>query len=129
MSDTIVFKIAPEGFSPSMELFALGKITEGCESIYKNKEMYLQSIPALENMLNGMGYDFMGKNDLKSALQVLELNTKLFPNSSNVFDSYGEALRKNGDTKSAINNYRQSIILNPNNANGKRALKEMDAEM
>ncbi len=62
-------------------------------------------------------------------LHVFQLNTELYPESYNVYDSYGEALLKNGDRDKAIKNYRQSLILNPDSQSGKRVLQEIGVEM
>ena len=65
-----------------------------------------------ENVLNTLGYSYMDKN-LPAALALLKLNVDLFPQSSNVYDSYGEALVKNNQKDLAIENYKKSIELNP----------------
>ena len=44
-----------------------------------------------------------------------KLNIELFPKSSNVYDSYGEALLKQGDKEKTIENYSKSVELNPAN--------------
>lgn len=75
--------------------------------------------------INALGLQFLRKEDFPEAIAILELNTELFPNSSNTFDSYGEALLKKGDTTVAIANYRQSIVLNPNNEYGISVLENL----
>ncbi|MFO7613109.1 MAG: DUF3471 domain-containing protein, partial [Bacteroidales bacterium] len=47
------------------------------------------------------------------------------PASYNVYDSYGEALLKNGDKDLAIENYKKSVELNPANSDGIQALQKM----
>jgi hypothetical protein len=127
--ETVTFDRAPETYVPAMELFAQGEIESGCAAVRKDRDIYLKYVPTLENMLNTFGYDFMRKEDLKSALQVLKLNTELYPESYNVYDSYGEALLKNGDRDKAIQNYRRSLILNPDSQSGKKALRELGVEI
>ena len=77
-----------------------------------------------EDELNFIGYDLIGKqfafhlpvvNHYQEALQVFKLNTELFPQSWKAYDSYGEALLKNGNKAEAIKMYKKSIELNPNN--------------
>ena len=46
----------------------------------------------------------------------------------NVHDSYGEALRKNGDVENAIINYQKSVELNPDNEHAKEMLEELTVE-
>ena len=59
------------------------------------------------------------------ALEVLKLNTLLFPNSFNTYDSYGEALANVGKKEEAIMMYKKSIALNPANEGGKKALEQL----
>ena len=49
----------------------------------------------------------------------------MFPDSSNVYDSLGEAYMKNGDKEPAIANYKKSLELNPKNENGAAMLKKL----
>ena len=53
----------------------------------------------------------------------------MFPSSSNVYDSYGEALLKNGDKDLAIENYKKSVELNPANSDGIQALEKMGVKL
>jgi CubicO group peptidase (beta-lactamase class C family) len=59
------------------------------------------------------------------ALEVLKLNTMLFPNSYNTYDSYGEALARTGKRDAAIFMYEKSIKMNPENKGGEKALEEL----
>jgi CubicO group peptidase (beta-lactamase class C family) len=59
------------------------------------------------------------------ALEAFKINTFLFPGSFNTYDSYAEGLREAGKRKEAIVMYQKSIVLNPNNEDGKAALKEL----
>lgn len=70
-----------------------------------------------ENALNTLGYQYLGKNEIDAAEAVFKINVMEFPQSSNVYDSYGEALLKNGHKEEAIYNYKKSLDLNPGNAN------------
>jgi hypothetical protein len=69
--------------------------------------------------LNALGYAYF-KTNLPAALAILKLNTEQYPNSSNVYESYGEAL-----LKAAIENYRKSVEIDPGNISGIAALKKM----
>lgn len=66
---------------------------------------------------------FDGHNEL--ALEVLKLNTLLFPKGFNTYDSYGEALARMGKKVEAIFMYKKSIEINPENIGGKKALEEL----
>jgi D-alanyl-D-alanine-carboxypeptidase/D-alanyl-D-alanine-endopeptidase len=73
-----------------------------------------------ESALNIFGYSYMDKNNLPAALSIFNLNVEQYPNSFNVYDSYGEAL-----LKAAIENYKKSVELNPGNTSGIAALEKM----
>ncbi|HMG89199.1 MAG TPA: serine hydrolase [Chryseolinea sp.] len=77
-----------------------------------------------ENVLNTLGYSYLDKN-LPAALALLKLNVDLFPTSSNVYDSYAEALVKNNQKDLAIENYKKSVELNPGNAGAIKALETL----
>lgn len=78
-----------------------------------------------ENEMNLLGYEFFEKRDFETAKAIFELNIKAFPNSFNVYDSYGEVLIELGDLEAAITNYKKSIELNSKNNNAKEKLKEL----
>ncbi|MFC4163444.1 serine hydrolase [Epilithonimonas zeae] len=76
-----------------------------------------------ESELNDWAYRMMANKQEKEALEIFKLNVYLFPKSWNVYDSYGEILLKMGDKSKAIEMYRRSIELNPENENGKKILE------
>ena len=78
--------------------------------------------------LNEWGYTFMRNEELEKALEVFKLNTMLFPDSWNTYDSYGEALLKSNRKEEAIEMYEKSIEMNPENENGKQLLLKMKQE-
>lgn len=78
-----------------------------------------------ESNLNSQGYNLMNSGKLKLSLAVFRINTLLYPNSSNVYDSYAEACLKNGDKDLAIANYKRSLQLDPKNKNAESKLAEL----
>lgn len=78
-----------------------------------------------EEAINLAAYRLMGNNELANAIEVFELNTRLYPLSANVFDSLGEGYRAIGNTKEAVANYKKSLQLDPGNTNAKNVLKEL----
>ncbi|MDA3613606.1 serine hydrolase [Polluticaenibacter yanchengensis] len=75
--------------------------------------------------LNEWAYRLMAKEQYKEALEIFKLNVYLFPNSGNAYDSYGEILLKTGDKQNAIEMYKRSIALDPNNEHGKKVLETL----
>jgi len=78
-----------------------------------------------EDQLNQLGYHYLSKENVDYALAIFKINVDAFPKSSNVYDSYGEALLKHGATEKAIENYQRSVELNPANEGGIKVLKEL----
>jgi tetratricopeptide (TPR) repeat protein len=76
-----------------------------------------------ERELNGLGYNLLGQKKIKEAIKVFQLNVEAYPESSNVYDSLGEAFMLNGEKAPAIENYEKSLKLNTNNANAVEKLK------
>ena len=77
-----------------------------------------------ENEMNSTGYDFLQSGNVSDAAAIFKLNTLAFPKSSNVYDSYGEALMALGNKTEAIENYKQSVRLNPGNEGAIKILKD-----
>lgn len=81
-----------------------------------------------EEMINALGYEYLGKKAPAMAVHVLSYNARTYPASANAYDSLGEACRVAGDTGAAIRNYRKSLELNPDNPGARKALSEMGAK-
>ena len=81
-----------------------------------------------ENNLNGLGYRFLNNDQMKLGQAVLKVNMMLYPDSFNVYDSYAEACMKMGESELAIENYKKSLRLNPENTNAVAFLKELQKE-
>ena len=82
-----------------------------------------------EEQLNVLGYSYLGEDEIEKAISVFKINVEAFPNSSNVYDSYGEALMKNNENEKAITNYKKSVELNPGNTNGIEMLKKLGVDV
>ena len=62
--------------------------------------------------LNALGYQLLTEESTQAAAEaVLETNTVLYPYSANTFDSYAEALLKNGKRTQAIAQYEKAVSL------------------
>jgi len=78
-----------------------------------------------EHEVNLVGYELLQADRAEAAARVFLLNIEAFPKSSNAYDSYGEALLTLGKKEAAIENYRQSVRMNPGNENGIKVLEEL----
>ncbi len=79
-----------------------------------------------EAYLNRLGYNQLKDNNYKKAIDIFKINVALYPNSSNVYDSYADALFKQGDTLKAIENYKKSLTLDSGNKNAIRQIKRLE---
>lgn len=78
---------------------------------------------SLEAEVNQLGYELLGQGRQAAALAIFKLNTELYPDSFNTFDSYGECLLATGKRKAALKAYKKSLKLNPANEQAKRVLE------
>lgn len=79
--------------------------------------------------VNSLGYSYLADNNKETAVAVFGFNIELAPGVANSYDSMGEVLLTQGDTTAAIENYRKSIELNPNNQNAVDVLTSLGESM
>jgi hypothetical protein len=78
----------------------------------------------VEHYLNNIGYEWLNiKNNNLNAIIVFKMNVVLFPQSSNVYDSLGEAYLKDEQYNLALVNYTRSVEMDEKNAEGKQRIK------
>lgn len=75
--------------------------------------------------LNSVGYVLLDQKKTKEAIGIFTLNTKLYPNVSNVYDSLAEAYEKDSNKEKAILNYKKAVEINPKAENAIEKLKEL----
>jgi len=80
-----------------------------------------------ESELNNLGYQLLRSNKLQDAIRIFQLNVETYPQSSNVYNSLGEAYMDTGDKPLAIANYQKSLQLNPKNHNAEKILQKLNA--
>ncbi|QLG46981.1 serine hydrolase [Costertonia aggregata] len=78
-----------------------------------------------ENTLNAIGYDFLNRNRMKLTLDIFKVNTILYPNSFNVYDSLAEAYYTDKQYDLALSNYKKSLELNPENTNAEKMITKI----
>lgn len=79
-----------------------------------------------ENNFNSLGYKKLKDKKYEEAKEIFKINITLHPESSNVYDSYADALKRSGDTIQAIEFYKKSIAIDSGNRNAKRFIKKHD---
>jgi tetratricopeptide (TPR) repeat protein len=105
--------------------FSRKEIKEAIADFYAIKKVC--SSLNFEPFLNMLGYEFLGKGEYKTALAIFKLNVQEYPDSWNVYDSMAEGFEQSGDVQNAIDYYKKSIELNPENEHGISKLKKLTA--
>lgn len=118
-------RISKEMAIPYESLMA-GRADEAVEGYRKIKRESPLNAAVAEERLNQLGYTLMNEQKYPEAIAVLKLNVELYPQSSNVYDSLGEAYMKSGNKELAIQNYKKSLELDPTNQNAVAMLKTLE---
>jgi uncharacterized membrane protein len=80
-----------------------------------------------EAELNNLGYELLRAHKLKEAIRIFQLNVEAYPQSSNVYDSLGEAYMDDGNKTEAVADYQKSLQLNPKNGGAVKMLRKLNA--
>jgi len=80
-----------------------------------------------ENRLNRYAFDFLTDNPAFS-IKLFTINTDLYPDSANTWDSLALAYRNTGDKEKAIEHYRNALKRDPEFASALKALGELEKE-
>jgi CubicO group peptidase (beta-lactamase class C family) len=104
---------------------------EGAESAVKRYHDLRRQSPGrydfAEPELNQLGYHLLKLGRASDAVQILKLNAEAYPESSNAYDSLGEAWLAAGDTAQAVANYRRSLERDAGNQNAVQLLRRLRA--
>jgi CubicO group peptidase (beta-lactamase class C family) len=107
------------------ELLMAGRTAEAEEAYRKIKRETPANLSVQEDRLNTLGYSLINQKRYAEAVVILKLNAEMYPTSSNVYDSLGEAYMLNGQKELAIKNYKKSLELDPKNTNAVEKLKDL----
>lgn len=103
------------------DLFIAGKLdqveAEALKMMADPKYRYVN----FESKINRAGYDLLNAKRFDQSLFVFGMNTRLYPNSANAWDSFAEANWKAGKTDKAIEYYNKAIALDPDGVTGANA--------
>jgi CubicO group peptidase (beta-lactamase class C family) len=79
----------------------------------------------VEAEVNAVGYALLQTQRAEQALEIFELNTRVFPEAFNTWDSLAEAHMVLGHDDDAIRFYERSLELNPNNTNAETMISRI----
>ena len=117
-------RMSRDAIVPYEQLMA-GKIDEAIDGYKRIKREKPQNAAVQEARLNDVGYSLLRDKRVAEAIAVFKLNVELYPQSSNAYDSLGEAYLVNGDKELAGANYKKSLELDPHNQNAASVLKKL----
>jgi thiol-disulfide isomerase/thioredoxin len=92
--------------------------TSGLKGLKKNKKRILKTYKGkLESIyeLNTYAHILFTTNRQDEAIEVLKLNTKLFPSEGRAYNSLANKFLANGNTKKALKSYKKALKLDPEN--------------
>ncbi len=81
-----------------------------------------------EGQLNDLGYAYVERGELETAIRLFRLNVEAFPDVWNPYDSLAEAYAMAGQRDSSIANYRRALALNPTAPSALEALERLGAD-
>jgi CubicO group peptidase (beta-lactamase class C family) len=122
------WKFQPDPRSAYMQLRMIDKLRGIDSMLAKYDEMKASADPTKrpqERVLNELGYADLYGGKPEDGIKIFQKNAQEFPESSNVYDSLGEAYAAAGKKALAIENYEKSIKLDPKNQNGIDRLKKL----
>ncbi|MGB7062177.1 MAG: serine hydrolase [Candidatus Zixiibacteriota bacterium] len=101
-------------------------IKKGIEAaIEQYREMKRNETEFSESALNTLGYQLLGIKKSRAAIEIFKLNVEAYPESFNVYDSLGEAYMMSGEDSLAVESYRRSLELNPENVNAQQMIDKI----
>jgi tetratricopeptide (TPR) repeat protein len=100
-------------------------VDEAVAYYHRHREQDSTALLFTEPQMNRVEFAYLNRGQVKEALAVFRLNIEAYPESFNVYDSYGEALMADHQYQPAVQNYTRSMELNPGNDNGRKKLAEL----
>ena len=119
------YNAGPQTFST---LVLLAKFKGASAALQRYTELKKSGGPDAEineRTLNQLGYLLLYGGQPQDAVTVFQRNVQEYPQSSNVYDSLGEAYMNTGQKDLAIANYEKSLQLDPKNQNAVERLKKL----
>lgn len=127
--EAILFNQEYETPKPKVEEFLYESMKEtGIDYTLENAETLLKENGydvRRDFEFNILGYTLIEEKLYDMAIAVFTINTKLFPNIANTFDSLAEAYMISGDKESAIKYYKKALDVDPDFEHAKEMLEKL----
>lgn len=122
-------KEAPKAILPAKLNVLKAYHENGLDYVKSNFEKLIENFHPTDPkdlILNGLGYDLLFSGKVEEALVFFKLNTQLFPNVANCWDSLGEAYRELGEIEKSKQAYKKALSLDAQLISAINALSEME---
>lgn len=101
-------------------------LERGLDAAIKSHQYGKKKVDLLENVISAKGFDLISEKKLNEAIELFKLNAFAFPKSARAFVDLAEAYLEAGNKELAIENYKKSLSLNPENENAREAIKRLE---
>jgi pimeloyl-ACP methyl ester carboxylesterase len=127
---TVDFRAA-KGTSVTFEALRVGAGEKGFEhlaEVYAAMKKEKADFKVEESAMYDWATELQGDGHLGEAVEVLKLNTAMYPESGNAYETLGEAQEKAGQKVEAVESYKKALEKDPENADAKDKLKALEAK-
>jgi tetratricopeptide (TPR) repeat protein len=107
------------------ELLEAGEIPAAIDAFRRIRRERPEDPAIAEQRLNGLGYQYAGRDRPAAALAVLELAIELYPASANAQDSLADVALASGDVARALEAWRRVLELLPADPGASPVLKDL----
>jgi CubicO group peptidase (beta-lactamase class C family) len=83
----------------------------------------------IEDEFKFVAYELVGIGKVKEAIELMKISTEISPKSSSLYYNLGKMYLLHGDKKLALENYKKSMELDPNNIKVKKKIEELIKEI
>jgi CubicO group peptidase (beta-lactamase class C family) len=123
--------VEPPKRSITEALYRIAVEKDVASAVAEYRRLKAQNSPTYdfsEGELNILGYQLLGMNRTKDAIEIFKLNVEMFPNSSNPYDSLGETYLADNQKDLALANYKKAAELDPKNSNALMIVKRLEGK-
>jgi CubicO group peptidase (beta-lactamase class C family) len=120
-------RISADELAP-FELLTSGKVAEALERYRQIKKDTPNSPSVNQGRLIGDGYNLVQEGKLAQGIALLKVAIDLYPTSTDAYDFLADAYETNGQKDLAIETYKKSLEVNPQNANAREKLKKLGGQ-
>ena len=99
---------------------------ENLNALYESNKAKNPDFVLPENNLNTLGLQLVfDPEDGQRGIRILQFATEQYPQSANLMDSLGEAYLFIGEEEKALESFKKSLELNPENQNAIQRIEEL----